>query len=88
VGCRQVRPRAALVRLVRAGDGTVTVDERGRMAGRGAWICANGPCVERGLVRERLAHVFRKPCRVPAELRAAILTAATAVTVPSKMNGL
>jgi predicted RNA-binding protein YlxR (DUF448 family) len=73
-----VRPRAALVRLVRGVDGTVTVDARGRMAGRGAWMCANESCIERGLARERLAHVFRKPCRVPPDLHAAILVAAPA----------
>jgi predicted RNA-binding protein YlxR (DUF448 family) len=73
-----VRPRDALVRLVRAADGTVTVDARGRMPGRGAWVCADAACVERGARRERLAHVFRKACRVAPGLDGAILAAARA----------
>jgi len=64
------------VRLVRAMDGTVVVDLRRRMVGRGAWICANESCVERGVRRDRLAHAFRKPCGVPPGLDAAILAAA------------
>jgi predicted RNA-binding protein YlxR (DUF448 family) len=64
-----------MVRLVRAPDGTVAVDARGRMAGRGAWICADAACVERGMRRERLAHVFRKPCLVSPGLGAAVLAA-------------
>jgi len=54
-------------------DGVVVVDARRRMAGRGAWMCADDACVERGLKRERLAHVFRKPCRVTTGLGAEIM---------------
>jgi uncharacterized protein len=61
------------VRLVREPDGTIAVDARARRPGRGAWICADLACVERGMRRERFTHVFRKPCKVLPGLDAAIL---------------
>jgi predicted RNA-binding protein YlxR (DUF448 family) len=56
----------------------VVVDVNGRMPGRGAYVCAEAGCVERGLRRDRLAHAFRTPCRVTADLGAAVLAAASA----------
>ena len=68
LGCRQVKARAALVRLVRRGTGEVVVDRERRAAGRGAWVCPDATCVTRGLVRGRLAHAFRQPCQAGAHL--------------------
>jgi predicted RNA-binding protein YlxR (DUF448 family) len=66
------------VRLVREADGVVVVDARGRMRGRGAWVCGEAACVERGTRRDRLAHAFRKPSRVMPGLPTAVLEAARA----------
>jgi hypothetical protein len=41
-------------------------------------VCGEEACVERGVRRERLAHAFRKPCRVAPGLEAAVVTAARA----------
>ncbi|MFN2591292.1 MAG: YlxR family protein [Candidatus Dormibacteria bacterium] len=38
-GCRTVRPRPELVRLVRGADGGVCLDILGRLPGRGAYLC-------------------------------------------------
>lgn len=67
-----------LVRLVRSDDGAIAVDARGEAPGRGAYVCAAAECLEQGLRRERLAHAFRKPCRVSADLGAAVLAAVRA----------
>jgi predicted RNA-binding protein YlxR (DUF448 family) len=64
--------------MVRGSDGTVVVDVGGRMSGRGAYVCAETGCVERGLRRDRLGHAFRAPCRVTQDLGAAVLAAAGA----------
>jgi hypothetical protein len=66
------------VRLVRGADGVVVVDARGTMPGRGAWVCGDAECVERGVRRDRLAHAFRKPCRLMPGLPAAVVEAARA----------
>jgi uncharacterized protein len=78
VGCRQTRPRVDLVRLGCGADGAVVVDARGTMPGRGAWVCGDAECVERGVRRDRLTRAFRKPCRVPPGLETAVLEAARA----------
>ena len=66
IGCRRARPKAELVRLVRAGDGRVTVDRGGCAAGRGAYVCASLECVTKALAKGRLEHAFRGPCTRPA----------------------
>jgi predicted RNA-binding protein YlxR (DUF448 family) len=66
------------MRLVRGADGVVVLDPRGRMPGRGAWVCRDVECVERGVRRDRLAHAFRKPCQVTPGLAAAVLETARA----------
>lgn len=59
LGCRQRRPKAEMVRLVRRADGRVTA--AATASGRGAYVCADPECVERGLKAGRLAHAFRRP---------------------------
>jgi predicted RNA-binding protein YlxR (DUF448 family) len=61
-------PKDELVRLVREADGTVAIDARGTRPGRGAYVCGEATCIERGLRRERLAHAFRGPGRVTSNL--------------------
>lgn len=68
LGCREAKPKRRLVRLVRTPDGVVRADAAGSAAGRGAYVCARGECLERVLARGRLAHAFRKPCRAGANL--------------------
>ena len=71
VGCRRRRPKHDLVRLVRA-HGVVTVDARGVRPGRGAYVCADAPCVERALRPGRLAHALRGTSEIEAGLDMAV----------------
>ena len=75
LGCREVRPKGRLVRLVRLRNGTVVVDANARAAGRGAYVCPDAGCVERALIRGRLAHAFRQPCVASPDLAAAVAMA-------------
>ena len=55
-----------MVRLVRRPDGRVDAD---RVAdGRGAYVCANGECLEQTLKPGRLAHAFKRPSEASAGL--------------------
>jgi len=73
IGCRKVRPKAALVRLVRGADGRVHVDDGGRAEGRGAYACPDPGCLGKALHAGRLGHAFKRPCAPPASGAAAIL---------------
>ncbi|MDP2919949.1 MAG: YlxR family protein [Dehalococcoidia bacterium] len=59
VACRQVMPKRELVRIVKTADGTITVDETGKLAGRGAYLCKQKKCWEAGLSGNRLEQVLR-----------------------------
>lgn len=67
VGCRAVKERGQLLRLVRQPDGTIEVDPQGRLPGRGAYLCWSEACLGATLKRGRLAHAFRGGAVFPAE---------------------
>ena len=45
--CGESKPKKELVRVVRAGDGTVSLDLTGKKPGRGAYVCPNSECLKR-----------------------------------------
>jgi predicted RNA-binding protein YlxR (DUF448 family) len=57
---------------VRSPSGAVTVDANGRAIGRGAYVCPDAACLERGLARGRLTHAFRKPSAAGPNLAEAV----------------
>jgi predicted RNA-binding protein YlxR (DUF448 family) len=62
VGCRLVRVKADLVRLAVTGDPPrVTLDLRGRLAGRGAYLCRQTgmTCLREAKRRRSLARSLR-----------------------------
>ncbi|MBI2324008.1 MAG: YlxR family protein [Chloroflexi bacterium] len=57
VACRTERAKRELVRVVRAaGSGELSVDLRGKASGRGAYLCSDTACLERGLAEGSLAR--------------------------------
>jgi uncharacterized protein len=61
---------------VRSPSGAVTVDANGRAIGRGAYVCPDAACLERGLARGRLTHAFRKPSAAGPNLAETVRDAA------------
>jgi len=57
VGCREVLPKRALIRIVRSGE-NVRVDKTGKAPGRGAYLHDRRSCWETGL-RGALARALR-----------------------------
>ncbi len=49
MACRQVGQKRGLVRIVRTPAGEVVVDETGKKAGRGAYLCVSIQCWETGI---------------------------------------
>ena len=70
LSCREQREKRALTRLVRGADGSVRLDERGRIPGRGAYLCESASCWERALQDGRLDRALRTA--VTAEDRATL----------------
>ncbi|MGD2145124.1 MAG: YlxR family protein [Anaerolineae bacterium] len=59
VACRDVRPKRELVRIVRAPEGGVAVDETGKRSGRGAYLCQRPGCWESALSKGQLDRALR-----------------------------
>lgn len=59
VNCRETAAKRGLVRLVRTPEGTVEIDETGKKAGRGAYLCRRFECWQEALKKERLAKALR-----------------------------
>lgn len=56
LGCNKHRPKRELIRVLRAPDGTVSLDVNGHSAGRGAYICPDLRCLARARKSGRLEH--------------------------------
>ena len=65
VACRRVKSKRELIRVVRSPDGKIFVDETGKANGRGAYLCRDRVCWEKGIGRSRgatggpLAHSLK-----------------------------
>ena len=57
--CGSKAPKRSLARIVADAEGGVAVDSTGMLPGRGAYVCADGSCVDRGLKRGRLEYALR-----------------------------
>ena len=47
VGCREMKPKAQLLRVVKPQEGEAHIDRTGRSPGRGAYICAQVDCFKK-----------------------------------------
>lgn len=59
LGCRQVKAKRELIRIVNTPDDNLEVDITGKKAGRGAYLCPTSECWEAGLKGNRLDHALR-----------------------------
>lgn len=59
VGCREESPKRALVRIVRSPEGAVVLDERGKLPGRGAYLCVRRECLEKARKSGAIARALK-----------------------------
>ena len=78
VACGRVRAKRELVRIVRTPNGEIKVDLTGKVSGRGAYVCPEPPCAERGVKEGRLQHALETPVpeMLVEDLRKAVAVAA------------
>lgn len=63
LGCRQVKDQDQLIRFVRSPDGDVLADLKGRLPGRGAYLCNSRECLETAVSRKQFDRTFRQTCQ-------------------------
>ena len=49
VGCRTMKEKRSLVRVVRGEDGAAHIDLTGKMNGRGAYVCPDEQCLKKAI---------------------------------------
>lgn len=47
VGCREMKPKRELIRVIRTSEDEILIDATGKKNGRGAYICPNRECLEK-----------------------------------------
>ena len=70
VGCREMKPKKELIRVVRSPEGAVSLDFRGKLPGRGAYVCPDSACLARARKARALERAF--DTALPPEVYAAL----------------
>ncbi|MBR2521346.1 MAG: DUF448 domain-containing protein [Oscillospiraceae bacterium] len=68
LGCREMRPKRELIRVVRSPEGEVSLDLNGHSPGRGAYICPRSECFAKAKKSKAFERAFSAP--VPDEVYA------------------
>ncbi len=58
VGCREMKPKKELVRVVRSPEGEIALDFRGKAPGRGAYVCPASACLKKAIKSKSLERAF------------------------------
>lgn len=71
LGCREMKPKPTLIRVVRAPDGgTITLDFKGKAPGRGAYLCPDPACLKKAVKSHALERAFS--AAIPDDVYAAL----------------
>ena len=54
VGCREMKEKREMIRVVRSPEGDVSLDPVGKKPGRGAYVCRNAACLKRAIKQKQL----------------------------------
>ena len=58
LGCREMKPKRELIRVVRSPEGEISLDFKGRAPGRGAYICPAPACLKQAIKAKALERAF------------------------------
>ena len=66
LGCREMKPKKELIRVVRSPEGELSLDFKGKKPGRGAYLCPQTDCLAKVKKSRALERAFS--AQVPAEV--------------------
>lgn len=72
VGCREMKPKKELVRVVKSPEGEISMDLRGKAPGRGAYVCRNPECLRKAVRSKALERGFS--AAIPQEVYDRLVT--------------
>lgn len=65
-GCREMKPKRELIRVVRSPEGEITLDFKGKAQGRGAYVCKSSDCLKKAIKSRALERSLE--CSIPEEI--------------------
>lgn len=71
MGCREMKPKKDLIRVVRTPETSIVIDTTGKRSGRGAYICHDPDCLEKALTGRRIEKALKQP--ISQEIKQALL---------------
>lgn len=60
MGCNEKRPKKELIRVVRTPEGEILLDDKGKISGRGVYICPKKDC----FIKSKKAKRFERSLEV------------------------
>jgi predicted RNA-binding protein YlxR (DUF448 family) len=66
VGCREMKEKRALIRVVKSPEGEISLDFGGKKPGRGAYVCPQADCLKKAIRARALERAL--DCAIPAEV--------------------
>ena len=66
VGCREMKNKKELIRVVRSPEGDISLDFNGKKPGRGAYVCPSEECQKKARKSKALERAF--DMAIPAEV--------------------
>jgi len=73
LGCREVKPKDALLRFVLDPDSLPVPDVAGKLPGRGAYTCFSRQCLENALARKQFSRAFKGEAKIPVTVEVVAL---------------
>lgn len=58
VGCREMKEKRSLLRVVKSPEGAISFDRVGKAPGRGAYVCKSKACLERAVKAKQLERAL------------------------------
>ena len=69
-GCREMKPKRELIRVVRSPEGAISLDATGKSSGRGVYICRSAECLKKARKSNALSRSLETP--IPDEVYEAL----------------
>ena len=82
LGCREMKPKRELLRVVRSPEGAIALDLRGKASGRGAYVCRSTECLKKAIRSKAISRAF--DTEIPQEIYDAMLAEMEAETNGAK----
>ena len=58
LGCREMKPKRELIRVVKSPEGEIVLDTKGKAPGRGAYICPDADCMKKAVKGRAFERAF------------------------------